>query len=122
ENLDQIYSLNGVYIPSSNKVHVGWNRNKNENSVKHEVRYSFDDVFRVGWANAIAAPGGLITPPGFGGYNLMSWETTAINVTGKKVIYIAIKPQNSSLFRQIAIPLASTAGSAPAAPTGLHIQ
>ncbi len=122
ENVDQIYSLNGVYIPSSNKVRVGWNRNKNENSVKHEVRYSFDDVFRTGWQNAIAAPGGLITPPGFGGYNLMSWETTAINVTGKKIIYIAIKPQNSTLFRQIAIPLTSTGGSAPAAPSGLHIQ
>ncbi len=122
ENIDQIYSLNGVYIPSTNTLHVAWDRNKSEDTIKHEVRYSFDDVFRIGWQNAVPAPGGLITPPGLGGYNGMTWESTAVDLSGKKIIYVAIKPQNSSLFREIAIPLGTSAVSAPPPPNGLQVQ
>src|SRR5258708_1257327 len=35
----------------------------------------------------------------------MEYETTAINVTGKTLVYIFIKPENSNLWRSIAIPL-----------------
>ncbi len=111
ENVAQIYSLNGVYVPSTNTIRVGWMRDKDENSVNHEVRYSFSDVFQVGWANATPAPGGLVTPPGWQGYNGMEWSTSSIDVSGRSVVYIAIKPQNASGFRQIAIPLSS--GSSP---------
>ncbi|MEZ4270372.1 MAG: hypothetical protein R3C68_02700 [Myxococcota bacterium] len=104
ENIDQVYSLNGVFVPSSNKIIVGWMRNKNENEVKHEVRYAFSDIHDTGWGAATQAPGGIITPPGWQGYNAMDYETTGIDVQGKSTVYIAIKPENSDLFSQIAIP------------------
>jgi len=106
ENIDQIYSLNGIYVPATNNVIVGWQRLKDENSVKHEVRYAFSDIFQMGWNTATPAPNGTVTPPGWQGYNGMDWSTTQIDVSGKNSIYIAIKPQNSNLFRQIEIPLA----------------
>ncbi len=114
ENTRQIYSLNGVYVPASKTILVGWMRDKDENDVKHEVRYAFFDIFRIGWANATPAPDGLVTPMGWQGYNGMEWSTSSIDVTGRSVIYIAIKPQNSSSFRQIAIPLST--GSSPPVP------
>lgn len=64
-----------------------------------------ENIHKIGWAAAPPAPGGTITPPGSGGYNGMSWSTTAIDVSGKPVVYVAIRPQNSTLFRQIGIPL-----------------
>jgi hypothetical protein len=124
ENIQQVYGLTAVYIPSSNTVRVGWQRNKNENSVRHEVRYAFTDIHTVGWAGATAAPNGVVTPPGVNGYNGMDWSTTGINVSGQNTLYIAIKPQNSSSFRQIAIPLTGAppaSSNAPAAPTNLRI-
>ena len=117
ENVAQIYSMNAVYIPSSNTVRVGWQRNKNEDSVRHEVRYAFSDIHALGWANATVAPNGTITPPGSGGYNGMEWSSTALNLSGRTMLYVAIKPQNSSLMRQITIPLTSTGGPPPAAPS-----
>jgi hypothetical protein len=105
ENIEQVYSLNGVYVKKSNKIIIGWMRNKNENKIKHEVRYSFEDIFSKGWDSAKLAPNGLVKPSGWGGYNGMSYKTNKIDTKGKSVIYLAIKPINSNLFRQIEIPL-----------------
>jgi hypothetical protein len=105
ENTDQIYALNGGYGASNNTLSIGWNRNKNEDTVNHEVRYSFSDVFASGWGAATPAPNGVVTPPGTGGYNSMNYSTNQIDVSGRSAIYIAIKPQNSSRFRQIVIPI-----------------
>ena len=116
ENFDQIYSLHGVFVPDNNQVIVGWKRNKDENKVKHEVRYAFEDIFSIGWNNALAAPDGMISPPGWQGYNGMYWSTSDINMEGKKNIFIAIKPQNSDLFRQIVIPIVSQDYSLPLPP------
>ena len=116
ENIQQIYSLNGVYVPASNTILVRWVRDKNENSVNHEVRYAFQDIFQIGWNSAVPAPDGLVVPPGWQGYNGMEWSTQAIDVTGESVVYIGIKPQNSSGFRQIVIP------TGPKAVTGLTIS
>jgi hypothetical protein len=123
ENIAQIYGLTGVYIRSSNTVRVGWQRNKNENDVRHEVRYAFQDIFQLGWAAATPAPGGTVAPPGYQGYNGMDWSTTQINVSGRSTLYIAIKPQNSSSFRQIAIPVdGAVASTSPNAPSDLRVQ
>ena len=104
ENVQQVYSLHGVYIPASNMLKVGWSRDKNENDVDHEVRYAFSDIHKSGWATATPAPGGVITPPGWAGYNGMLYQTDQIDVMGYDKIYIAIKPTNSQTFRQIVIP------------------
>jgi len=114
ENIDQIYSLNGVYTPSTNTVYVGWSTRKDQ-SVNYDVRYSFQDVYQAGWAAAIPAPGGTSLPSPGDAYNGMEYQTTGINVAGQSTLYIAIKPQNSSLFRQIEISL--TSGTPPPSDT-----
>jgi hypothetical protein len=105
ENVDQIYSLNGVYVPGSNTIRLGWNRRKDEDpSIAYEVRYSSTDVFKSGWDAATPAPSGTVTSAG-GAYNTMFYVTDQINVTGLSQIYMAIKPTNSNKFRQIVIPI-----------------
>ncbi len=123
ENVDQVYALHAGYVPSSNLIRVGWNRYKDDSVTKHEVRYAFTDIHASGWNSATAAPNGVITPPDGGGYNGMEWSTNAINLSGRTMVYIAIKPQNSALFRQIAIPVVSNPGpgSGPAPPTGVQV-
>jgi hypothetical protein len=105
ENDTQVYSLTGTYRASDNRLLVTWNRDKAEDTVKQEVRYSFSDIHVGGWASATAAPNGTITPPGSGAYNNMVYNTTGISMGGHSMIYIAIKPQNSTLFTEIAIPI-----------------
>jgi hypothetical protein len=119
QNVDQVRSIHAVHIPGSNEVRVGWTRRKDQATVKHEVRYAFTDIFSTGWAGATVAPNGTVTPPGDGGFNTMSWSTTSLNLSGRSVLYVAIKPQNSSLFSQIAIPLGS--GSSFPAPGNLRV-
>jgi hypothetical protein len=111
ENVDQVYSIHGVYVPSGNKVIVGWSRRKDQDSLTYEVRYSFSDINSSGWSAATAAPGGSIPGNGLGAYNTMEWSTTGITTSGKNTLYIAIKPTTASNFRQIAIPL--NGGGAP---------
>jgi hypothetical protein len=104
ENTEQVYSLNGVYVPPTNALVVGWQRHKDENTVAHEVRYAFENIHQIGWKAAIPAPDGVVIPLGWQGYNGMEWTTQAIDVSGVNQIFIAIKPQDATLFRQISIP------------------
>jgi hypothetical protein len=126
ENDDQVYSICVSLNPANNRLFLTWNRPKDQNDVKHEVRYAFSDIHDMGWDKATAAPNGVITPPGYQGYNGMAYDTTGINVSGKTVLYLAIKPQNSSTFSQIAFPLTNTAGGAPQVvpnpPTSVRVQ
>jgi hypothetical protein len=122
ENDDQVYSIHGTYVPSSNRIYIGWMRNKDENSVNHEIRYAFSDIHQDGWSAATPAPNGVITPPGWQGYNGMVYDTTNLPLSGKTNVYIAIKPQNATLFSQVVIPLSSSSDSPPAAPRNLSIR
>lgn len=113
ENIDQIYSLSGCYDPIANKFRISWNRDKNENSTTHQVRYALTSFHENGgWTHGSSAPNGTVTPPGFGGYNNMAYETTSLDVSTLDAIYFAIKPSNSASFRQIRIPI--TAAGYPA--------
>lgn len=105
ENDAQVSSLTGTYDPGNNELIATWNRLKDENDTNHEVRYSFSDIHQIGWNAATPAPGGIITPPGWQGYNGMVYDTTALSLAGHSVVYIAIKPQNSDTFSQIAVRL-----------------
>ena len=106
ENDAQVFSLTGTYDPRNNEVIVTWNRPQNDNYVNHEVRYAFSDIHQLGWSAATPAPNGTITPPGWQGYNGMVYDTTALPlVASDSVVYIAIKPQNSNIFSQIAVRL-----------------
>ncbi len=101
ENESQVYSIAGFFDPANNRIYVSWNRNKEENSLIHDVYYAYSDIHELGIANASLAPNGAVSPPDVGGYNSMSYETTAINVGQNSTIFVAIKPRNSSLFKQI---------------------
>jgi hypothetical protein len=105
ENDQQIYSLTGTYVAAANRVIVSWNRHKDQHTVNHEVRYAFSNIHAIGWNAATPAPNGVITPPGHGGYNNMVYDSTSLPLSGRSVVYIAIKPQNSTAFSQIAVPL-----------------
>jgi hypothetical protein len=122
ENDKQVYGVCASYTQSGNRLFLTWNRHKDENSTKHEVRYSFSDIHTSGWNSATTAPSGTISPPGYQGYNGMVYNTTGINVSGKSTIYFAIKPQDSSVFSQIALPLNGSETVAPSAPTSLSVQ
>ena len=113
ENIDQVYSLHGVYVPSTNEVSVGWARRKDQDTLPYEVRYAFRDIYSIGWSAATPAPNGTIAANGEEAYNLMEYSTRAIKTAGNSTIYIAIKPQSSSLFRQISIPIEASASQPP---------
>jgi len=102
ENDAKIYSLTGNYDPTRNEVIATWERLKTDNTINDEVRYAFSDIHQIGWDAATPAPNGVVAPSD---YNGMVYVTTALPLAGHSVVYIAIKPQNSDLFSQIAIPL-----------------
>jgi hypothetical protein len=51
-----------------------------------------------------ARVGEIVIPPGKGGANGMVFDARQ-PLTGQRMVYIAIKPQNSDKFSQIAVPL-----------------
>jgi hypothetical protein len=114
---EAVRDISATFVPQTNQVILTWFRNKDENSVKQEVRYAFSDIHQLGWNNATVAPNGTVTPPGFQGYNGMFYDTTGLPLAGHSVVYVAIKPQNSSLFTQVAIPLNGGPSPIPSLPT-----
>jgi hypothetical protein len=105
ENDQQVYSVTGTYSASNNRLVLTWMHDLGSQTINDEVRYSFTDIHASGWASATAAPNGVIAPLNSGGYNGMDYDTTALPLSGHSVVYIAIKPQNSSVFTEIAVPL-----------------
>jgi hypothetical protein len=104
ENDDQVYAIAATYVPPEKRLILTWSRPKNDNATRHEVRYAFSDIHELGWEKATPAPGGLIKPPGEGGYNGMVYITTEIRPDSEAGVYLAIKPQNAKLFSQIELP------------------
>lgn len=121
ENINQVYGMHAVYVSGTNEIAVGWSRRKDQDTLTYEVRYAFQDIHATGWASATPAPNGTLPGNGLGAYNLMEYSTTSINVSGKNTVYIAIKPQGATLFRQIAIPISSSASAAIQPPTNLRV-
>ncbi len=102
ENDEQIYSLAGTFVPADSLFILTWSRDKNQNGIKHEVRYSDRDIHEIGWESAHRAAGGMVSPPGWQGYNGMFWKGKVKSAAGK--VYFAIKPEGAKLFSQIAVP------------------
>ncbi|AMV39250.1 Copper resistance protein CopC [Planctomyces sp. SH-PL62] len=117
ENDQQVKSLTGTYVPGSNRVVVTWNNGWGDASI-HEVRYSFSDIHKSGWDAATPAPGGSI-PRNYSEYAGRVFDSSALPLAGHSMVYIAIKPQNSDLFTQIAIPISSFGKASTASIAGL---
>lgn len=105
EEEEKIYSLNANYVQSTNQLNIGWNRNKDDNAITNEVRYSFQDIHSIGWDSATPAPNGILSPPGFQGYNGGQYRNSSINMGANPVIYVAIKSTGQPLFKQIKVEL-----------------
>src|SRR5262249_45817363 len=99
------------HVSPANQVILTWCRRKDEDGVKHEVRYAFADIHRIGWAKATPAPGGIVAPPrrnrsanGIWASGMV-YDSTGLPLSGQSMLYLAIKPENSVQFTQIAVPL-----------------
>jgi hypothetical protein len=123
ENEEQVYAMSGVYVPESNKLIVTWERNKNENDIDHELRYAFSDIHTLGWGNSTST-GEAFDTGGYNGYNTVHWESSGIDTAGHSSIFVAVKPVNSTLFKQIEIPLevSGSVTSRPRPPRIISIQ
>jgi len=100
-----VYSIAATYVRDERQLILTWSRNKNEEKVRHEVRYAFESIHMIGWDKATPAPGGTITPPGVGGYNGMVYTTTDVPTEGKSVIFLGMRPEKASRFSQIELPI-----------------
>lgn len=119
ENVYQVATINAVYVPNTKTIRVGWNHERGNATTRHDVRYSFSDILASGWDAAMPAPGGTVVP--VDGYNtVMEYVTSSIDVSGHSVVYVAVRPQGATLFRQIAIPVGGTTSIAP--PTNLTVK
>lgn len=98
---EQVYTLTATRGLGGKGIIVTWCRHKDENAVRHEVRWSKRDIHEIGWNAAERAPGGMVAPEGPQGYNGMTYSTTAIDEPGP--FFVAVKPENSKLFSQIEI-------------------
>ena len=105
ENVEQIYSLSGVYNKIEDQFVISWSRDKTEGTLNYEVRYSFEDIHENGWESAVEAPNGTVSPPNGWDYNTMTYMSSEIETGENSQIYFAIKPVNSDRFRQIVIPV-----------------
>jgi hypothetical protein len=104
ENDEQVYSIAATYVPGTKELILTWSRSKNEEDVRHEVRYAFANIHQLGWEKATPAPDGVVKALGTGGYNGMLYRSTKLPLAGKAVVYLAIKPENATRFSQIALP------------------
>jgi len=108
ENIKQIYSLSGVYVPIRKEIIVAWKRDKSEDKLAHEVRYSYSSIHKTGWDIAKTLPNSTVMPKGLAGYNGMKFKTTTDqmeNFNDPASVFIGIKPANSTQFREIEVPL-----------------
>ncbi|MCY2953585.1 MAG: hypothetical protein NTU53_16640 [Planctomycetota bacterium] len=94
-----------TYVPDEKRLGLTWSRNKNEEKLSHQVRYAFQSIHAIGWDKAMPAPGGIITPPGVGGYNGMVYTTTDVPLDGKKTVFLGIRPEDASRFSQTELPI-----------------
>ena len=121
EDVAHISSMEASYNPTTNKLHVGFDRNATEDTTAdttYTASYAFSDIWQLGLANAL--PMGSVGPDGLGDYVNKKIEST-VALGGHSVVYIAVQKQGSTTFRQIALALSSVTSTAPQAPSNLRI-
>lgn len=110
ENDEQVYSIAATYVPARDELILTWSRRKDEEAVRHEVRYAFVSIHKLGWEKAAPAPGGSVKPLGSGGYNGMLYRSRKLPLRGRATVHLGIKPDNSRRFSQISLPLLAEDG------------
>jgi hypothetical protein len=119
ENVSQVAGVAGCFVPATNEVFVSWQRRKDVSNQLFEVRYAFQSIHTIGWSAAFVAPGTPVTSGPDAVYSGVQYSTTAIPLGSNASVFIGIRPQGATSFRQIEIPLAT---APPQAPTGLQVR
>jgi RNA polymerase sigma factor (sigma-70 family) len=102
----QIMSLAGTCNPTDNRLIVTWSRPRGSPDIVHEIRYAFRNIHEIGWSAAQPAPGGTIVMAANDPRSQpLIYDTTELPLTWRSVVFLAIKPRDSDLFTQIAVPL-----------------
>lgn len=105
EDRDKIYSLSAVHDSANSQVIVAWKRDKDDNDVFNQVRYAYSNIHSLGWTNANCID--YIDPPSTAGYNGVKFigDLSSMGYVAQDEIFIGIKSDSSTLFRQISIDL-----------------
>ena len=99
---DHVSSIQATY--NGTRYEVTWAAKKNQN-VQFEVRYSTSSMHANGFASGTA--GGTVSNPG-SAYTGTFWASPAMPEA--TMLYVAIKPSNTTSFTEIAIPTFSGGG------------
>lgn len=105
ENDEQVYGITATHLADQQRIILTWSRRQGEDALRHEVRFAFRNIHEIGWEAAEPAPGGWIKPTGTREANGMVYDSSALPLQGRATIYLAIRPENASLFSQVAIRL-----------------
>jgi hypothetical protein len=103
EEEDLVYSINASHNTANNELTLGWNTKKELDDTSFEIRYAFEDIHSIGFETAI-----LLDEVGrdrSSGYNLTLYKNSDVDLTGQAAIYLAVKPTNSTKFKQIKLEL-----------------
>lgn len=99
-----VCSMTCGYNPVGNRLHAQWRSNPFDGSrFTHEAVYSFSDIHANGWAS-----GTSIALEGSGAWasnNDYRLEATGITMGANDVVYVAIRPVGTTLFRQLSVPI-----------------
>lgn len=121
EDEDNIYGFWGLYNDVTDKIVIGFKRNKTLSAPRFDARYATSSFHaNGGWSHGDPAPNGTgfagYTDNSNAGYNGVEYREGGFDFTGLDFIYIAIKYQGEATkFREIRIPL--TAAGYPTLPT-----
>jgi hypothetical protein len=105
-NMETVYAVHGGFDVGSSTVYVGWSHPKDDDTTKADVVYAFSDLYASGFASGTTFPGtsGGVTPLS-SVYNCQLVSSNSITLGVNTVIYVGIRQQGDTGFRQIAIPL-----------------
>jgi RNA polymerase sigma factor (sigma-70 family) len=105
ENDEQVYGITATHMPEISRVILTWNRPSREVTVAHEVRYAFRSIHDIGWEAAQRAPGGTVKPVARQEATGMIYDSAALPLQGRTLLYLAIKPENATRFSQVTVRL-----------------
>lgn len=97
--LDQVRSLNAAFDPTSSAIKLGWMRRKDQSGHPYEVRWSTAPITDFDAANL----GGEIDAPDTDVYNGVRFDLASPELASHDVVWVAIRPGGTDLFRQIAV-------------------
>jgi hypothetical protein len=109
EDFDYVFSPNMAYHRESQRIYVSWHRKKNLDSV-FDVKYAFSDIHELGWDAAAYLGQNIqsVYANSGGPYGTQYVDRADLDVGDHATLYVAIRCQGQTKFRQLVYPLTST--------------